>query len=136
MILGFSKIGCACYGCCYGIECSFGVKSPLVQHTVFPVQLLECILCFILFSVMLYVVIKNKHRKGTAYPIALILYGVVRFFVEYLRYYPEAERTFFFGVNFWQMMSVITVIAGCVWLIRSKHRHHGNGPGLQKELPQ
>ncbi len=117
LILGFSKIGCAIYGCCYGTECSFGVTTPFEKHTVFPVQLLESLLCFILFGVMFYIVTKNKHRKGEAYPTVLILYGAIRFFVEFLRYYPEAEKTYFFGISFWQMVSVLTVLVGGIWLI-------------------
>lgn len=117
LLLGFSKIGCAVYGCCYGIECDFGVTTRFEEHTVFPVQLLESLLCFALFGVMYFIVTKNKHRKGTAYPISLILYGTMRFFVEFLRYYPEEQRTYFFGMNFWQMMSVICTIVGVCWLL-------------------
>lgn len=121
LILGFSKIGCAVYGCCYGIPWEYGVPSRFENHLCFPVQLLESVLCFMLFGVMLYLVIKNKHRKGAAYPLTLILYGVVRFFVEFLRYYPEAERTYFFGVNLWQMFSVISAVAGLIWLMCNKY---------------
>lgn len=117
LILGFSKIGCAVYGCCYGIAWEYGVPSVFENHLCFPVQLLESLLCFILFGVMYFIVTKGKHRKGTAYPLVLILYGAVRFFVEFLRYYPEAEKTYFFGISFWQIVSVLSVLAGCVWLI-------------------
>ncbi len=120
LILGFSKIGCAVYGCCYGIECEWGVTTPFEEHLCFPVQLLESVLCFILYGVMLYLVIKTKHRKGQAYPTALILYGVMRFFVEFLRYYPEAEGTYFFGMSFWQVFSIISVAAGIIWLMLPK----------------
>ncbi len=129
LLLGFSKIGCAVYGCCYGISCSFGVSTRFSELPVFPVQLLESLLCFILFGVMFFLVTKNKHRKGTVWPLALILYGVMRFFVEFLRYYPEAEKTFFFGVSFWQAVSIITVISGILWLICE---HYGKSRGLQK----
>ncbi len=117
LILGFSKIGCAVYGCCYGIACVPGVATPFEEHTVFPVQLLESLLCFILYGVLLYLVTKNKHRKGQAYPLALILYGTVRFMVEFLRYYPEAERALFLGMSFWQIVSIASVVLGGVWLI-------------------
>lgn len=128
LLLAFSKIGCAVYGCCYGIECSFGIATQFEDHTVFPVQLLESILYFLLFCVMYFFMTKKKHRKGTAYPLSLILYGVMRFFVEFLRHYPEAEKTFFAGVNFWQAVSIVTVIIGAVWFI---HKHHGRNRGLQ-----
>lgn len=116
LITGCSKIGCAVYGCCYGIPFGYGVKTQFEAHRVFPVQLLESVLCFILFAVMLYLVTKNKHRKGTAYPLSLILYGVMRFLVEFLRYCPEAEKEYFFGMSFWQPVSLAAVLTGAVWL--------------------
>ncbi len=129
LITGCSKIGCAVYGCCYGIPFGYGVSTQFESHRVFPVQLLEALLCFLLFAVMFYLVTKNKHRKGTAYPLSLILYGVMRFFVEFLRYYPEAERTYFFGMNFWQLVSLISVFAGAVILL---HIHPGRSREKRK----
>ncbi len=124
LILGCSKIGCAVYGCCYGIPFERGVSTPFETHLCFPVQLLESVLCFALFGVMYLLVVKNRLKKGTAYPTGLIIYGIVRFLVEYLRFYPEFHRTFFFGVNFWQLISVITVIIGVLWLFLCRgHRH-------------
>ncbi len=117
LLLGFAKLGCASNGCCFGIPFSPGVYSHHIDTEVFPVQLLEAVLCFILSVIMFFVVLNKKRRKGTAYPWALILYGVVRFFVEFLRYCPENERTLFLGFNFWQLFSVISVITGIIWLI-------------------
>ena len=119
LILGCSKIGCAIYGCCYGIRWDYGVATPFESHRCFPVQLLEALLCFLLFCVIYLLYIRGHIKKGTVYPVGLVLYGVVRFLAEYLRFYPEVHRTFFFGMNFWQMISVITLISGIVWLIIS-----------------
>ncbi len=121
LLLGCSKIGCAVYGCCYGIEWKYGVATPFDDHLCFPVQLLESVLCFILFGVMYLLYTKKRLKKGSAYPLGLILYGIVRFLVENLRYYPEAHRTFFLGVNFWQLVSALTVVIGILWLIFSKY---------------
>lgn len=119
LLLGFSKLGCSAFGCCYGIQWEYGIPSRFVPYNVFPVQLLESVLCFVIFAVMIFIAAKGKHRKGTVYPISLILYGVMRFLVEYLREYTPAERTYYMGMNFWQMFSVISVIAGAVWLTYS-----------------
>ena len=114
VMLGISKIGCAVYGCCYGIACTPGVTTQFEEHTVFPVQLLECVLCLAI-GLSAYLFSKRKnHITGSVYPLSLILYGVTRFFSEYLRYYPEAERTYFFGVSFWQMIAVICVAVGII----------------------
>ncbi len=117
LILGCSKIGCAVYGCCYGIPWEYGVPSVFENHLCFPVQALEAVLCFALFVLMYMLYTKNCLKKGAAYPTGLILYGIVRFLCEYLRYYPEAHRTFFLGVSFWQLVSIITVVTGFVWLM-------------------
>lgn len=114
LILGFSKIGCAVYGCCYGIPWEYGVPSRFENHLCFPVQLLESVLCFLLYGLMLYLVLRGRLKKGTAYGVTLILYGTVRFFVEFLRYYPEAEKGLFFGMSFWQAVSIAAVIAGAL----------------------
>jgi len=121
LLLGCSKIGCAVYGCCYGIPWEHGVPSPFENHLCFPVQALESLLCFALFGVMYILYTKKRLKKGTAYPTGLILYGVARFLVEFLRYYPEEHSTYFLGINFWQLISVLTVITGIAWLIITKY---------------
>ncbi len=115
-MLGISKIGCAVYGCCYGIECAVGVSTPFAEHSVFPVQLLECILSLIISAAMLILVHRKSYRRGTVYPLSLIIYGIMRFMVEFLRYYPEAEKTYFFGINFWQTVALICIATGAGWL--------------------
>ena len=43
------KVGCFIRGCCFGVECGWGVTSPVLQKTVFPVQLFESIsICIII----------------------------------------------------------------------------------------
>lgn len=116
LILGCSKIGCAVYGCCYGIPWENGVPTPFESHLCFPVQALESVLCFALFGIILTLVVKNRLKRGTAYPLALILYGIVRFMAEFLRYYPDPHRTYFLGGSLWQLISAATVIIGLAWL--------------------
>ena len=36
---------------------------------------------------------------------------------EFLRYYPEAEKTYFLGVNFWQAVALICIATGTAWLL-------------------
>lgn len=130
---GISKIGCAVYGCCYGTACTPGVYTPFEEHSVFPVQLLEAVLSLIICFGVFYAVSKKKHRKGAVYPLSLILYGVMRFFVEFLRYYSEEELNAFYGLSFWQWVSIITVLIGAVWLTYKLHR---KSRGLQKSERQ
>lgn len=128
-MLGIAKIGCAVYGCCYGIKCTPGITTPFEEHTVFPVQLLECLLSLVICIIVYYAANNKKHRKGAVYPLSLILYGVMRFFAEFLRYYSEEELNAFSGLSFWQWVSIITVIIGVLWLTYNNHK---NSRGLQK----
>ena len=59
-LLGFAKLGCYFNGCCFGIPFSPGVYSVHIDSEVFPVQLLEAVLCFILSVIMFFVVLKKK----------------------------------------------------------------------------
>lgn len=118
LLIGFSKLGCAGYGCCYGIEFEHGISSRFVDYKVFPVQLLESAVCFLLFFLLYFLIKKEKCRKGTVYPVSLILYGIFRFFVEFLRDYTPKERTYFLGMNFWQAVCVVTVVYAFVYYLK------------------
>lgn len=133
LILGFAKLGCASFGCCHGREWEYGIASRFTDYKVFPVQLLESLLCFIIFAAVFLIVIKEKHRSGTVYGLSLVLYGAVRFFAEYLRDYTPAERTYFFGMNFWQLCCIVSAAAGAIWFI---HKYRGRCRAEQNNMRQ
>jgi prolipoprotein diacylglyceryltransferase len=119
IILACAKFGCFCSGCCHGIECSFGVMSPVIHVTVFPIQIVEVFfMCFIIAFSFWYA-LKSKHYvKGAVYPATTILYCFMRFFAEFLRYYEKPEqRDILFNMTFWQLCCVGVAITCAVWLI-------------------
>ncbi|MBE6812075.1 MAG: prolipoprotein diacylglyceryl transferase [Ruminococcaceae bacterium] len=120
--LGFAKIGCFSYGCCYGIVCEHGIVNRLTLQTVFPVQLAEAFFCFALAGVLMWFM----HRKkcvGLLFPIAQIAYSVPRFFLEFLRHYDFAvEGDIFLQLSVWQWFSVLTILVGILWLVFAKKK--------------
>ena len=83
MALVFFKIACLFAGCCYGVESEFGLYSPARNRVEVPIQWIECIVAAVIFLIMLLVRVKLK--RGTGYPLYLILYSATRFVTEFWR---------------------------------------------------
>lgn len=88
---GFGRIGCFLAGCCYGKETDafWGVTFPEGSFApagipLIPTQLLSSVGDFLIMSVLL---IYGRHSKktGNTGALYLLLYGVGRFFIEFLR---------------------------------------------------
>jgi phosphatidylglycerol:prolipoprotein diacylglycerol transferase len=109
----FGRLGCFCAGCCYGIPydglCAIKYSNPLssapINVPLFPVQLLESLLLFFLFVILLILFIKKIKPLWAIY---LCSYFVLRFFLEYLRY--DYERGFLFSFSTSQIISICGVI--------------------------
>lgn len=88
------RLGCFCAGCCYGIPTTlpWGVKfhylggkpHPFREIPVHPTQLYESFLNLINFIILLYIY-KRKKFNGQVGLLYLINYGIIRFFLEYIR---------------------------------------------------
>ena len=125
MLLGTAKLGCCVYGCCWGIPFEHGLYNAFAGEKVFPVQLLESALTFIIAFVIYRLAVK-KHMKGTVYPLGLILYGVMRFFAQFLRFHEiEAEKNLVGFMDLWQTVSLIAVIVGAVWFAAALKKNGG-----------
>lgn len=77
------KFACFCWGCCGGIECSFGLFNNSSGLVEFPVQLVEMGCAAIIFIILM--LRKNTAKEGTVFPTYLLLYCSIRFFTEFLR---------------------------------------------------
>lgn len=81
----FARIGCLLAGCCYGVECSWGVilaDDPGIIR--FPVQLVESICNLIIFIGLVFL----EHRKKNYeyhFKIYLSSYAFCRFILEFCR---------------------------------------------------
>lgn len=114
--LAFGKIGCMYEGCCFGIECSWGVYSDKIGATVLPVQLFEAIASFVLLGVCYCLKRTRFYRRGMAYPLAALFYCISRFGFEFLRYYIPELRNLLFGITLWQGLSIFVIISSIISL--------------------
>ena len=117
--LGLAKIGCAVYGCCYGVECAHGVINPLTGQTVFPVQLCEALLGIAVCILGLFMLFRAKKIvRGSVYPVCTLLFSVCRFFLEFLRSYEISRQDDLLSfLNLWQIVCLIAFFMGALWLV-------------------
>lgn len=93
------RLGCFAAGCCYGkpthLPWAVTFTNPDANGAplgvpVHPTQLyeagLEALICLFLYNRA-----KRKHREGSIIALYLILAGLARFFVEFLRFHDEAN---------------------------------------------
>jgi len=121
----FGRIGCFLGGCCYGVESKFGFtfRRSLVEKANgvnrFPVQLLEALVCLLLFFILDYLRKKNFFKRHLIY-LYLLFYSVVRFFLEFVR--GDEYRGFFFGLSTSQIISIaiFCVVVPYIVIIDSK----------------
>lgn len=86
----FGRLGCFSAGCCYGVECSWGIVSertlnPDVNGVArFPVQLVEAGLNLLLFDLLLMLFLRER-RRGGLMRLYCLLYPLIRFTLEFFR---------------------------------------------------
>lgn len=117
IFLSCIKIGCSISGCCFGIECSWGVYSRRIGATVFPIQICEAATIWLIIIALYFIQQTKFYRRGMAAPLGGGMYIFARFCWEFLRYYTPEMRHFFLGLSLWQIFCVIIFIVVVVWAI-------------------
>ncbi|HWR17794.1 MAG TPA: prolipoprotein diacylglyceryl transferase [Terriglobales bacterium] len=126
------RIGCFSAGCCYGkhTDAWWGVTftnalanqisgTPLNVPLV-PTQLIESVVELLNFFILL-LLIRNKKFEGQVIGSYLFLYGVARYFIEFVRDDPERGSMFGGAMTGTQFISICLVIAGGIlWMKRTK----------------
>lgn len=84
--LFFVKLACFYNGCCWGIPWENGPynRHPYHPGRQVPVQAIECFWCLIIFAFLLWY--RKKAKKGTMYPLYMMLYSATRFCSEFFRH--------------------------------------------------
>jgi phosphatidylglycerol---prolipoprotein diacylglyceryl transferase len=134
LALGHSigRIGCFAAGCCYGKPTNhwWGVvfTNPLAAQIsqtplnvrIEPTQLFESAFEFVNF-LFLWWLLRHKKFEGQVMGAYLFLYGVWRFFIEFLRGDPDRGSMFGGAITGTQFISILLVIAGGIlwWLRRA-----------------
>ncbi len=115
--LAIVRIGCFCGGCCGGITYFFANGG---QFTV-PTQLIESCLDVLIFLFLLR--LENKHLCcGYHFPIFLVLYGALRFSLEFFRDTPKNLLVFSNG----QIYSILVFLIGGTVLLLSRNKMIGD----------
>jgi phosphatidylglycerol:prolipoprotein diacylglycerol transferase len=84
----FVRIGCLMAGCCYGkpTGSAFGLTFKSVDTILrHPTQGYEAILLVAIYIVTRIVYLKKRDKIGYTFFLALFLYGIGRFFIEFFR---------------------------------------------------
>jgi phosphatidylglycerol:prolipoprotein diacylglycerol transferase len=101
----FGRLGCFSAGCCYGREapnCAIAIEftdsratTGVPQYTpLYPTQLMEAILNFLNFIVLL-TLYRRRKFDGQIFVLYIFNYSIIRFFVEFFR--GDADRGYVFG---------------------------------------
>ena len=122
------RIGCFAAGCCYGKPTSlpWGVTftNPLAEQwsgtplnvSLHPTQLSESAVEVANFFILLWL-LKRKQFDGQVIGSYMFLYGMARFFLEFLRDDPERGSVFGGALTLTQLVSILLVVAGgLLWL--------------------
>ena len=117
--------GCLLNGCCYGKEiCEtsfFATRFMTIPGWHIPTQLFESMGEFIIFAILLIVFPKRKF-KGENFIIYLIIYGILRFILEFFR--GDYQHLFIWGLTFSQLIIIIfvPVMSGVYYILRKYGR--------------
>lgn len=119
---GFGRIGCLLAGCCFGEETDhwFGITfhgSELAPNDVklFPTQIVESLLNFSLFFILIYLA-KKKPPQGRIAGLYLIFYSLGRFGIEFFR--GDIIRGQFGMLATSQWIALAVVLATCIAIYR------------------
>ncbi|HUK25695.1 MAG TPA: prolipoprotein diacylglyceryl transferase [Terriglobales bacterium] len=129
------RIGCFSAGCCYGKPTThwWGVTftSPLAAELVGtplnqklqPTQLFESAVELANFFLLTWM-LKRKKFEGQVFGAYLVLYGVARYFLEFIRDDPGRGSVFGGIMSGTQLISIFLVITGgLIWWWRPALRH-------------
>jgi phosphatidylglycerol:prolipoprotein diacylglycerol transferase len=130
--IALARVGCFLNGCCFGKEsglpwaCTFPADSQagwgaMAGKAIHPTQLYSAIANLVIF-LFLRRLLGRRLAAGAVFFTFLIVYGVWRFGVDYLRYY---EPNMFVmspdsGITWNQVVSIAIILTGIILLARSR----------------
>lgn len=116
---GVSHIGCIFPGCCNGYESTFGIYNYSLDCLCIPVQIYESIAALLIGLYLEIRFRKNKWKDDDkAMPIMFVLFGLSRFFLEFLR----DDEKFLFNISNAAMHSMFMAIVGALWLLILRYK--------------
>ncbi len=131
---GIGRLGCFLAGCCWGRACELpwavtftsadahrltGVPLGVALH---PTQLYEAVAELIIAAILIWQFLKHRGKPGTTFLTYVLLYGIVRFLLEFVRADPRGE---FVGMPTSQPIALVTAIAAGLALLVMSRRTAG-----------
>ena len=105
---------CPFFGCCRGIDCSWGIWNPFTMSKVFPVQWLECIVqIFVVWYLLRLAKRENYAGTGRVYAHFLLIYGSARFLMGFLK----GGSKLLLGISYLELHALLMVLVGTAWLM-------------------
>lgn len=126
----FGRIGCFFAGCCYGKMFSQEITFMGITFERIPIQLIEAILEFILFAVLVF--IDYKKQDVNLLKIYLLSYAIVRFVDEFFR--GDRVRGGFLGISTSQWISIGIFVVYAIELVKRKLK--SNSKGINEDICQ
>lgn len=124
------RLGCFAAGCCYGVETHhwWGVvfRNPLAREItgtplgvpLEPTQLFECAVELANFVFLMWL-LKRRKFDGQVFGAFLFIYGIARFFLEFLRGDPGRGSVFGGIITGTQLIAIGLVLGGgLIWWLR------------------
>lgn len=115
LIHSIGRIGCFCAGCCYGMPMSppWGVyfrADSVAPHDIslFPVQLVESALNFLLFAA-LFIYSRKPRADRQITGLYIAGYGIIRFGLEFLRGDGDRGMLWLLSTSQWISLAVIPI---------------------------
>lgn len=108
----------------FGTPIPAGATASTVL-SVYPTQLLEVTLGFFMFFI-LWRLRDHKHAEGWLFGVYMVLAGIERFLVEFLR---AKDDRFFGGLTMAQLFALAFIVAGFVWM-NARRTVRENAPGI------
>jgi phosphatidylglycerol---prolipoprotein diacylglyceryl transferase len=125
------RFGCFAAGCCYGkpTDHFWGIvfTNPLasswagtpLNERLEPTQLIEAAAEFFNFVLLMWL-LKRKRFDGQVFAAFMILYGIERYFIEFLRGDPGRGEVFGGAMSGTQLISICLVLGGgLIWWLKS-----------------
>lgn len=135
--LGYAlgRVGCFLNGCCYGGVCELpwavqfqdpGVVGGLTPPS-HPAQLYSAIVSLGMYGLLL-LVERRRRFRGQVILSYIFLYGVYRFFIEFVREGVTAQQTALAGLTQGQIASLLLSLAAIVvWAVAARRANRSGG---------
>jgi len=140
--IGISRIGCFLNGCCFGTptDLPWGVSFPIgsIPFMVYgvqplhPAQLYSSAYGFLLFITM-HFLLRRRRYVGQLVAITFVAEAILRFVIEYVRYYEEEMVFSFLGMQptYNQVVSVLLVAAGIAVHLLNRRKGRPETPSIK-----